>query len=52
MLILLRKGPKIKVAELLTLEEQLSFSSPGRSPGRAVVLPPALALVFAHRRRY
>ena len=23
------------------------FSSPGRSPGRAVVLPPALALVSA-----
>ena len=25
----------------------LIFSSPGRSPGRAIVLPPALALVLA-----
>ena len=40
------------VVSILTGDMEISnlmiiFSSPGRSPGRAIVLPPALALVSA-----
>ena len=39
-------GPGYKIRYILGLNGRI-FSSSGRSPGRAIVLPPALALALA-----
>ena len=37
----------ILILQMLLLSSTFLFSSPGRSPGRAIVLPPALASASA-----
>ena len=39
--------PKLSILSLLIWSSELLVSSPGQSPGRAIVLPPASALALA-----